>query len=374
MKLNILSGFSEKIAAHKKISFCALLILLLGIGAAGWWGFKEYKYRQTGEYALESAKKALSPPDTKALAKMVDFNAISQELAEAIKNDFPFYMAGPDQARNIRNKLQTVLLERFLRKEENKSQPVPDSEEELLLKPVELLPPDFVGQLTKSLTLLDQSADSAHIGARIENPLLKKTFPLIFSLRRSSEGWKVSHLANAGELSAQIKATLLERHAKLRAIYEGKNDKTTKRMDQLLPILSCSADAGLLSDRKTLLMVVQLIARNRGTIQINNFNVDASISGRNGKEIVQRYLNVAKPIGPGEDFNHRWNFELEANSPLGRAILAAGPLQCKASWKTLGLNNAEVLHILEVPNPDRQCSIDGHDHPDGFCRTPLFDY
>lgn len=372
MNINILSTLGSKITANKKISIAVLILLVIGLGVAAWYGFKEYRYRQTSNYALEQIKKALTPPDPKALANMVDFNAISQELAQAIKKNFPFYMEGPDQERNIRNRLQTALLKHFLNKDDAKAVPLPESEEERLALPVKILPADFVPQLSGSMGLVEKGEDTAHIGAKIENPLLKKTFPLIFSMRKTRDGWKVSHLANAEELISQVKTALLDRHAKLRGVYEGKNDKTMKRMEQLLPILSCSADAGLLSDGKTLLMVVQLIARNRGNIQINNFNVDASISGRGGREITQRFLNVAKPVAPGEDFNHRWNFELEADSQLGRAILAGRPLQCRASWQTLGLNNAEVLHILEVPNPDRECRVDGHNHPEGFCTTPLF--
>lgn len=370
--MKILSGLKEKIAAHKALSIVALALLLIGAAAAGWFGFKEYQYRQTAPYALERLKKALQPADPGALASFVDFNALSQELARAVKKNFPFYLEGPDQERAIRDKLQRALLQRFLRPDDKKAAPLPEKEEELLALPVRLLPPDFVDQLIKSANLLDYSGDAAHVGAQIENPILKKTYPLVFSLRRTPDGWKVSHLANAEELAARIKADLLERHARLRQFYEGRNSQLAKRMDQLLPIVSCSADAGLLSDRKTLLMVVQLIARNRGSAQINNFNADASVSGKGGRVILQRFLNAAKPLPPGEDFNHRWNFELDASSPLAREILAAGPLKCQASWQTLGLNNGEVLHILEVPNPDRACRIKGHDHPDGFCLTPIF--
>lgn len=367
-----LSGFAERLKTNRKITFVVAILLIAGLGAGGWFGWKEYQRRQSAEYAFEAVKKSLAPPNPAELARLVDFNSISQELAEAIAHSFPFFKAGPDQERNIRNMLQTVLLKRFLSRDDKKPAPLPESEEEQLLRQVEILPPDFVQQLTDNLSLLESGSEAALIGTKVENPLLKKTFPLIFSMRKNSGGWKISHLANAPELSNQMRAALLERHAKLRAVYENKNRKTSQRMDQLLPILSCSADAGLLSDRKTLLLVVQVIARNRGTIQINNFNVDTSIGGRGGRQILQRFLNVAKPIAPGEDFNHRWNFELDASSPEARQLLSAGPLQCRASWQTLGLNNSEVLHILEVPNPDRQCSIAGHDHPDGFCMTPVF--
>lgn len=370
--MKILSNLGAKIAAHKILSAIVFALLAVGAAAGGWFGFKEYQYRQTASYALEKLKKSLSPPNPAALANLVDFNGISQDLAQAIKKSFPFYMAGPEQERKIRQKLQQALLSRFSGGDESKAAPLPEKEEQRLALPVKILPPDFISQLVSGMNLLEDGVDTAHLGSKIENPMLETAFPLIFTLRKTGDGWKATRLANANELVEKARDVLLKRHARLRQVYEEKNGKTAKRMERLLPILSCSADAGALSDGKTVIMVLHLIARNRGGIQINNFNVDASVMGRGGKAITQRFLNVAKPLPPGEDFNHRWNFELEAQSPLGREIMASRPLKCEASWQTLGLGNGEVLHILETPNPDRQCAIDGHSHPEGFCTTPLF--
>lgn len=373
MKLSILSDLQTKAAAHKKITLmvCVLLVVLTGAGI--YYGWQQYLYRQTSAYAFEELKKALNPPVPAELAKLVDFNSISNDLALAIQKNFPFFLAGPDQERNIRHLLQTALLKRFMSKEEAvKAKPEEISEEEQLKKELQILPPDFVGQLVQGLTLRETDSDTALISSKIENPQLKRSFTIVFGMRKTSDGWKVRNVANASEVVSQLRAAMLERHVKLRNVYLDKNSATTKRMNQLLPIQSCSADAGLLSDGKTLLLVVHVIARNKGNLQVNNFNLDTAIYGRSGQLVLRRYLNAAKPVGPGEDFNHRWNFELEADSEPGRSILRNEPLQCRAAWQTLGLNSAEVLHIVDVPNPDRQCSIAGHDHPDGFCQTPVF--
>lgn len=372
MKLSFLTSFSNYIKSHKKIAFGGLLVLCAGLIAAIYFGWREYQYRQSAAYAFEQLKQALNPPKVEELAKMIDFNSIGTELAQTIKKVFPFYMEGQDQERKIRNRLQNVLLKRFSQKEEKKQQLDLDDEQGLLNLPLEILPSDFINQLTNGLSLRETGEYSAIISAKVDQPLLGRNFTLVFGMNKTSNGWKVNRFLNVSEIAGQIREAMLERHIKLRNVYEHKNMLTMRRMEQLLPMQSCSVNAGLLSDGKTLIMTVEVIGRNKGNIQINNFNVDTNILGKNGKTVAHRFLNVAKPVAPGEDFNHRWNFELEANSDLGRAILQNRPLRCDAKWQTLGLNSSEVLHILELPHPDRQCAIGGHDHPDGFCQLPVF--
>ncbi len=369
-------SFTDKIGAwaheHKKLAYLACFLLCCAIVAGGWFGWRQYQYMQTSQYAFEKLKQALTPPDTEALAHLVDFRSLSGDLSDAISKSFPFYKAGPDQQRNISHILQTALLQRFLEKEKTPSPLADMSEEDLLKQELRIMPPDFLTQLIGSMALRETSGDKALISAKIENPILGRNFTIMLGMNKTRAGWRVDHVANAREMVMQLRDAMLARHAKLRHVFVEKNAATTKKMNQLLPIQSCTVDAGLLSDHKTLLMVVNIIARNQGQYQVNNFNVDTSIYGKSGKLVLRRYLNTAKPVAPGEDFDHRWNFELEASSELGRAILANAPLQCKAAWQTLGVNNGEVWHIVEVPNPDRQCSLAGHDHPEGFCQTPVF--
>lgn len=374
MKFELFSRLGEWTKSHKKTSVALALVLFAGLCAGAWRGWKEYQYRQTSQYAFQRIVQALTPPDPHELANLVDFNGIGADLADAAQKSFPFFMAGPDQERKLRHAVQTGLLKRFLDdgKGPSKNSKKPETEEERLHAPFVLLPDDFTEQLRNQLNLQEKDDRTAFVSAQLENPLLKRNFTVVLRMDRTANGWKLAHVANAKEITDQLREGMLERHSKLRHIYEERNAGTAKKMNQLLPIQSCSAHAGLLSDRKTLLMVVQVIARNIGRHQVNNFNVDVTLTGRNGNKILQRYLNAAKPAAPGEDFNHRWTFELDASDPLAQSILKAGPLECKASWQTLGVDNGEVLHMAEVPNPDVQCAIAGHDHPQGFCALPFF--
>lgn len=372
MKISFLTPLTSWIKSHRLISGIGLAGLIILLCAASWYGWTQYQYRQTSQYAFEKLKQTLNPPQAAELSKIVDFNALSHDLVQATIKNFPFFMAGPDQERNISHTLQTALLREFLANEKAAPISADESEEKALKKPVRILPPDFIAQLLQTATLRQTDDNSALISTKITNPQLGKPFTLIFGLRHGQDGWKLRSFANAQEVITQLNQALLARHNRLREVFNEKNEVTAKKMNELLPIQSCSANAGLLSDGKTLIMTVQVIARNRGSVQVNNFSLDTEIIGKDHQPITRRFLNVAKPVAPGEDFNHSWSFELDSQSDLAQNIMSGIPISCKANWQTLGLNNHQVWHIEEVPNPDRQCSLDGHDHPEGFCLLPIF--
>lgn len=374
MKLKIFSGLMEKAKAHKLIALAVCVALLCGLACGGWFGWQEYERRQTAAFAIEKMKQALVPVgNANALAHMVNMGALGRELAQAVSESFPFYLAGADQQREIGHRLQNGLLKRLQEVEKSGSMfPDDASERAKLEKPFELLPPDFITQIASSLQVRQTDSHNALLTAKVAHPQLDQTFTLMMEMRKTPEGWVAQRLLNARELVAQLRAALITRHIALRNVVESKNAATAKQMNERMPIMSCSADAGALSDGKTVVLIIHAIARNRGDAAVNNFNLDATVTGRNGQPILHRYLNAAKPVAPGEDFNHRWSVEMDRSNPVAAELLRAGPLQCRASWQTLSLGKPLVLHIEEVPNPDIPCEVPGHNHPQGFCVMPLF--
>lgn len=371
--MKLLSGLKEKMATHKLLAAIAGIVLLAALGAGGWHGWQQYQYRQSSAYALERLKQALAPPDPAALTHLVDFNSLGKDLSRAVSDSFPFFLAGQDQERAINHALQAGLLKKLMGPE-SKGPMFPEdaSEQAKLQKPLELLPPDFISQLLATLAVRETEPGAALVSAKIEHPQLNKPFTLVLDMQKTARGWQIRRLVNAQELARQLRDAMLERHAALRKVFEDKNAATTRVMNNALPLQSCTANAGTLSDGKTTILIIHALARNKGDVQINNFNLDATITGRSGKPLLHRYLNAAKPVASGEDFNHRWSMELESASPLARELLANGPLHCQATWQTLSLNNGQVLHIVETPNPDRACALPGHTHPEGFCLSPIF--
>lgn len=371
--MELLDKIKTWAVSHKIYALAGVVILLVAVAAGGYFAWQQYQFRQSGQYAFEKIRGALNPPQPDQLAHLVDFNAICHEYAVAIARNFPFLMAGPDQTRNIVHALQKAMLAKFIGKDNsNKQFKNEETEEQKLQRTVEILPSDFVTQIYDKLRLQALTPDSALLSVKIDNADLGAPLTLVFNMQKTARGWIVNRAANAGEIVNQVKEALLARHTRLRDIFLEKNSATLKQMNALIPVQSCTADAGLISDGKILLMVVHIIARNVGKIQINNFNLDTIIKGKDGNVIARRLLNTAKPVAPGEDFSHRWNFELDSQSELAQNIMSGIPLQCQASWQTLGLGDSRVLHIVEVPNPDRACLIEGHDHPEGFCLSPVF--
>lgn len=372
MKLPLLSTLAALAREHVLALTVALLVAALAAG--GFYGWRYYQYRQSSEYAFVRLRAALSPPKPEELALRVDFNTLSGHLAEAVARNFAFFKEGPDQIRSLKDIIQTGLLKKFLSKEEPAKGHVEKEEnpEKLLEQPLTLLPPDFLAQFIANLGMRPAENGTVLLSSSIRHPLLNQTFPLVLSMEKGPDGWIVRDLVNADELTGQFRDALRARLTARHDVLIRKNAAISKRMNGILPLQSCTASAGLLSDGKTLVLVAHVLARNTGDVSVNNLDLDATFSGPDGTKLLRRFLNAARPVAPGEDFDQRWSIELDGQSPQGRSLLAAGPLTCTATWRTLGLSNAEVLHIVDVPDILKACNKPGHHHFLGFCLSPIF--
>lgn len=370
--MQIFSSLGSWAGAHKTIATLLGIVLVIGLGAGAFFGFQEYQHRQSSAFALEKLKQSLLAQDTHELAMLVDFKSISNDIVKAATKNFPFLREKTDAERFVSHGIQNALLQKFMEKEHKSQFPEDETEAGQLKRPLALLPGDFVNQLITKTTVADIGPDRAVLNVRIDNPQLKEAMPLSLSMRRGPDGWVVNHLANADEAAAMLRQNLLARYAAQRDVYIQKNAETTQEMNKIIPLQGCGANAGLLSDGKTFILIVRTLADNKSDIQVNNVNLDTIITGKSGKVLLRRFLNDAQPILPGEKYDHRWSVELDGNSPEARALLQDGPLHCQTSWKTLSLNNGRVLHIENVPNPAEACLKPGHDHPASFCEIPLF--
>lgn len=374
IKKIVASGFAFIHRHFVKMILAMILVLFAVGGVAGW---RYYTYSHSSEAAFQTLRSALVLSNADQLARMVDFNNISYSLCRAVSKTFPFFHAGENQLRELDTLFQTSMLQTFLTKE-NANRGVEDkdeSEEKKTLKPVILVPTDFGNQLVENLALVPGNDDFATITSKVSHPQLKQTFNFVFSMQKRDGNWVVRELSNASELVAQFKDAILGRLSAMHQVLTRKNDETVSAMNAVLPISTCTADAGLLSDGRTLLVVIRVEAPNIGKpggIIAKNMDVDARLQDQNGKMLVRRFLNVAKSVAPGQTFDHRWNLELDANTEEGKLLSGAGPLVCNASWRTLGLSNSRVLHRSDIPDMMKNCIQEGHDHPEGLCMMPLF--
>ena len=212
-----------------------------------------------------------------------------------------------------------------------------------------MLPPNFFTQLAATITLQNSTENTALVAAKIRHPVLDKEFPLLLRMDKTSEGWKLDGMVNAEDLVRQFRECQMARMVAQRQLLLDKNAKIKTRMEDMFPIKACTASAGMLSDGKTLLVVVSVQGKNTGTVPISNMDLSVTIFAPDGTELMQRFLNAVQPTFPGETFERNWTIEVDSASPLGKSIAAARKLTCQAFWKTLGLANGEVLHFAVAP-------------------------
>lgn len=358
---------------RKHVIALTVALLAAALAAGVWYGWRYYQYRQSSDFAYARFRDALQPPNPEKLAVLVDFNTLSGEMAEALAKTFPFFKKGPDQIRDLKNTVQMGLLKKLLSKEEPKSDAAAETDpQKLLQQPLSVLPADFLSQFLNGLGMQPAEGGTALISTNIRHPLLNQTFPVILRMEKSAGGWIIRNLLNADELARQFRQALLTRIAARLHLFKEKNKSIQRRMDAILPLQSCTASAGLLSDGKTLLLVAHVLARNTSSVTVKNTDLEALFSGSDGKILLQRFLNAAVSVAPGEDLDQRWTIELDGQSPLGQSVLAAKEISCAARWKTMTLSNGEVLHIDDIPASMKDCDKSGHHHPAGLCLSPIF--
>ena len=342
-------SFVAPLVEFMRHNLLKLTAVLLGLQAVvgGYSGWRYYQFRQTAEYAFLQIKDSLHPAKPTDLALLVNFDAISLPLAKAVAQHYPFLKPGPNQIRDLSDMIQVGLLKQMRVKEE----PIKEETDELarLKSPLYVLPPNFFTQLSANIALQSATETSALVSAQIRHPVLDKPFSLLLRLDKTTEGWKLDDLINAQDLVRQFREAQKARMVAQRQLLLDKNAQIKKRIEDTFPIKSCTASAGLLSDGQTLLVVVDVEAKNIGLAPINNMDLSARILAPDGTELLQRYLNAVQPTFPGETYNRNWTIEVDGSSSLGKSIQNARKLTCEAFWKTLGMGNGEILHFALAP-------------------------
>lgn len=358
-------------AIRANIKYLVALVVFVAIAVGIFMGWRAWQHRQSAPYAFEQLQKALKEGNTEALAKSVSFRNIFDQLGAATAETYPFFMAGDHQLKDVSYLFQTRMLHMLKTKPEDP--PKKGEPDEELFKPVVPVPVDFLAQFMANLTMRVTDAGSAIITSSIHHEQLGRDFPIILNFVRVHGSWMVQDLLNSKELLRMFNEQCLARINAQSDKLHGKNQATLKRMNEILPIESCTANAGLLADQKTLLVAVQLLARNKFNIAVNNMNLHALLTDGAGNLVLDRYLNAVQPTQPGEDFSRQWIIELDGLGEEGQRVLKTGAaLTCVPEWRALGLNTNQVLHTNDVTDPKSPCQKPGHNHLSALCREPMF--
>lgn len=335
--------------ARLRLTLLLTLIIIL-VAAGGALGWKRYQYRKSPDYAVATLINALAPPRLEQLAALVDFRALAHDFAAHI------YAARPQTVRHSADPQEAVALmadevqrqllaalEQALTPEKTRKPLPPDA-------PLAPLPDTLIPQLAEKLTLRSTRDNLAFLHAEIEYPRAETMFPLILLMeQRPAQGWVVTRVANAQDVVQHfVRAEASLQEQRQRALLE-KNQLEQLRMDAQLSILSCTLHAERLSDKKTFLLTLEIFGFDKGPHSIHNLNFDVTIVGAG--DPIQRRLNMARRIAPGEHFSYIWHMDLDPQNPEDKALMAASDLQCMAHPRAMALSSGELLYIRPSPTP-----------------------
>ncbi|MBQ7607294.1 MAG: translation initiation factor IF-2 [Desulfovibrionaceae bacterium] len=362
---------AESIKKYKWILVGVILLVFIILSSI--FGVRYYKFRMSTEFAFNNLQASLQTINIPYLAKAVDFRRIGGALAAETAQKFPFFFAGPHQVQRISNYFQGILLGKLKVKDEGHGEKKEEeTEDDLLMKAITVLPPDCMQQLAANLRLQSKDDTNALLTTSYDHPLLKTKFSLILRMQKNEDGWVVSDLVNAKELVTAYHDLIIERINAQRALAIRKSEKIVQDMHNTMKIQSCTAHAGLISDRRTLMVVVHLLAHNTTKFTVKNVNAATTLTNQNGERLLFRMLNAASQTPPDSDFSYRWTIELDGWSEEGRRLASAGPLQCQVTWRTLTMSNARVFHTETPPKELELCTEHTDRHPRALCTMDIF--
>lgn len=341
MKLNFLPAAKAFLLRFRLPILLTLVVLLLAVGGA--YGWRYYQYYTGPEHALLKLNAALTNTDQEQLAELVDFRGLAMDFAGAIQSVYPPASPSPESRARIADAIQRMVLNALVEAKEDK--PPKDLPPNAPLAP---LPPDFIRQLGGNLKLQRALDNVALVQHTVHYSRAERDFPLLLQMTRTPEfGWRITRIINAPDLVQAFKAAENSLKEQQEAAFAEKNADQQLRMDAQFNVISCTVSAGWLSDKRTALMVIEVMGRNTGSATIHNMNFLTTVMNSSQTSLYFRHLNVARRILPGEQFRHTWTVDLNPREAADARLLAVKGLQCVARPWAMTLGNGEVLHIRE---------------------------
>ncbi len=318
--------------------------LSIALLVGGFYGWKHYTYLNSPEYYLEQLNAALLANDLATLALLVDFRAISEDMALHIKNaPIP---KRPVQAKEtkvipLHETIQKTFMQALLDKDAQTQTPEQTIDP---LSPLAPLPNDFAAQISGKLQLQAALEDEAILSVSVNYPRLEKDYKLLFLIEKKPD-WIMTRLNNIDEILKYY----VEEENKLEVLREEKfqknNDEFQKRMNAQFEVNSCTAFLHQSQGSTTSTLFVRIKGYNKGPHIIRNMTFATTISTSNakGEILLKKDLNMATRILPGVDLEDSYSLDLDPNDVNDATILAAKTLFCKAKPRVMTLGNGELL-------------------------------
>lgn len=339
MKFSVLSLLLSLLHKSKKILIGIGLLLI--VAACVFFGWRHYQFKNSPQKTMQNITQALHKAKLEHLAVLIDFRTLSESFARQMLQDLPKDAALPP-VTILAEQIQQRILDNFTKPEEQ-----PKGVKANPFAPLNPLPAGTLAQIGTSITLEKVEDNFALAHAKVDYPRAEKTFNLIFQLEKKGDApWRLTKINNAHEIIQSFLEAQQSIDKQKSDTLAAKNAEQQQRMDSQLVVNSCTAVAGLLSDGKTALLSVEILARNPGPHAVLNFNVKTLLTGKkHSDKTISFLLNLAKRTLQGENFAHTWNIALDPQNPEHQYLLAERTLQCTTTFNNMGLSSGEVLFV-----------------------------
>ncbi len=310
-------------------------------------GWQKYTHSQSPEYFITQLNAALVADDMAALATLVDFRAITEDVATHI-------LAQPMPSKSSTPKQQQVPLlaediqRFFIESMKNKDNEAKNTAPENPLAPLSPLPADFAKQISGNFFLHARTSDGAITGVRFTHPRLDKEFTLHFYLSQKPD-WQMVRLINVRDLvQTYIKedASLEQSRQKANAIQRAKDQK---RINTQFKMEECVAFIHTPTGQKTPNLTIRIRGQNAGPFIIRNMTFDTTIHAQidNGELAFKQNINTAARINVGTTLEDSFTLELETEGKEAKILTESKKILCEAKVRFMTLDNGTMLYTAD---------------------------
>ncbi len=324
-------------------------VLVVALLCGGWLGLQKYTHSQSPEFFIEELNAALASGNVEALATLVDFRHLTEDLAKGIlAQPMPSKFTTPRQQEIplLAENIQNFFLENI---KEPKDAPKEEDIDRESLDPVMPLPQDFVTQMAGKFILETRVNDGAIASVKLRYPRFDKEIPFYFYLKEHPQ-WRLMRLANAKEL---IKSFIKEEstlEAGRKKIYNKQREQDRKRIEAQFSIDECTAFIHRPRGQKVPLLLIRIKGFNKGPFTIRNMTFDTTVNTQNndiGELAFKQQINTAARLNVGTTLEDSYTLELETEGLEAKILLEAPKLTCTAKVHFMTLDNGTMLFLPE---------------------------
>ncbi len=376
-----------------RIILFAVIFIVLAAGT----GLFFYK-RHVGsfEYALASLNTAIVAKDGIALATLVDFKKLSEDVAKSVQPILPQTPINPfapttiqkkpdsyRQQRIIEDTLQQMLLELVTapeiatetdpkptakkitegqgplysvvqehqqRQQEAERQKRLTHDPEAVILPT-FLPDDLLTQLqTKPFLFVVEENGRGIAETTIQHPTAGMNVRLRIEAHETPAGWRFMRLPEIQQIAQAYINNYQQAVLQKIDLFTRRNQDILQTMNQYCTVTSCLAQKGSTRPNGTVQFIVRLNAVNKGNIAIASGRVTCDFTDSTGSVLETHHFDIDRVVPPGEAFSLHWNNEFVANTPIAQALQSPFGMQCRPQVQTLTLADGTLLYLRKVEN------------------------